>query len=313
MRRISLDAPGAAEPEEPGAEHRSSPGLLRTVVTRWRPERVPRIVYCGDTDIGAAAGYLGSLLATAGLPFVYLSSHERLDRDVRDALDEADLLILSDFPASNIDAESFARIAARRSAGMGMLMIGGWESFTGSGGGYASSPMANVLPVELATDDDRMNAARPIVVLPEQGHEILDGLSFESAPTIAGMNRVSLRPGAKLLLTAAVFDAVPVGGVSVDTAGGSDAGPAPGVAFRERERLPLLAVDDPGGGRVAALMCDLAPHWVGGFVDWGSRRIEANTPFSAVEVGDAYARFALNLVLWTAGWSVPGGAAGAGR
>jgi uncharacterized membrane protein len=65
---------------------------------------------------------------------------------------------------------------------------------------------------------------------------------------------------------------------------------------------PLLVVRDSGSGRVAALATDVAPHWVGGLVDWGEGRVTAQASGAeAIEVGDLYAKFFQQLISWTKG------------
>jgi hypothetical protein len=55
-------------------------------------------------------------------------------------------------------------------------------------------------------------------------------------------------------------------------------------------------------GRTAALLTDVAPHWVGPFVDWGRPRVAAQAPeANAIEVGGDYAQFFRQLLEWTAG------------
>jgi len=72
--------------------------------------------------------------------------------------------------------------------------------------------------------------------------------------------------------------------------------------FEPLDRHPLLVVGQYGKGRTAAFATDLAPHWVGGLVDWGEgARITAEAPDSwRVEVGDYYAKFVRNLISWVA-------------
>jgi len=43
----------------------------------------------------------------------------------------------------------------------------------------------------------------------------------------------------------------------------------------------------------------VASHWVGGFVDWGDRRITQDVAGGLVEIGNWYARFFRNLLVWT--------------
>jgi uncharacterized membrane protein len=62
-----------------------------------------------------------------------------------------------------------------------------------------------------------------------------------------------------------------------------------------KEEHSLLVVHDHRNGRVLALTTDVAPHWVGGMVDWGSRiRINGS------ELGDNYIRFLHNVLNWLA-------------
>jgi hypothetical protein len=50
---------------------------------------------------------------------------------------------------------------------------------------------------------------------------------------------------------------------------------------------PLLVTGQHGAGRVAAITTDVAPHWVGGFVDWGDARVAAQADGApAIEVGN---------------------------
>ena len=54
--------------------------------------------------------------------------------------------------------------------------------------------------------------------------------------------------------------------------------------------------------RTAALATDLAPHWCGGLVDWGKRRLKLKvTGKIQIEVGDLYVEFVSSLIKWTAG------------
>ena len=58
------------------------------------------------------------------------------------------------------------------------------------------------------------------------------------------------------------------------------------------ETHPLLVVGQHGQGRTAAIATDVAPHWVGGLVDWGDDRVTGQGDGADdVEVGDLYAQF----------------------
>jgi uncharacterized membrane protein len=70
-------------------------------------------------------------------------------------------------------------------------------------------------------------------------------------------------------------------------------------SFTEENRDVLLALGGCGDGRTAAFASDVAPHWVGGFVDWGVERITRTVAGGEVEVGGFYAAFFANLIRWT--------------
>jgi len=64
----------------------------------------------------------------------------------------------------------------------------------------------------------------------------------------------------------------------------------------DETKIPLLVVGQKGAGKTAALAFDLAPHWVGGFVDWGTGRKHVDFETGFIEVGDMYYRFVANLL-----------------
>ena len=76
---------------------------------------------------------------------------------------------------------------------------------------------------------------------------------------------------------------------------------APGgdFEFSAGAESPLLVVGECGRGRTAALATDVAPHWVGGLVDWGDGRVVQEVNAGAIDVGNLYARFFRNLLVWT--------------
>jgi hypothetical protein len=66
--------------------------------------------------------------------------------------------------------------------------------------------------------------------------------------------------------------------------------------------IPLLVTGTFGQGNTAAFCTDFAPHWVGGLVDWGKKRIKAQARNGGeVEVGEYYAQFIGQLVEWLVG------------
>jgi hypothetical protein len=69
--------------------------------------------------------------------------------------------------------------------------------------------------------------------------------------------------------------------------------------FSPGAESPLLVVGEYGRGRTAALATDVAPHWVGGLVDWGDQRVVQQVGAGFIDVGNWYARFFRNLLVWT--------------
>lgn len=282
------------------------------------------ILYCGDTTLDSAASYLAGLMSSWQWPFRYVPSDERLTPE--HVGPTTGLFIFSDYPAAQVDLMMQERIAAQVRQGAGLLMIGGWESFHGLGGNWDGTPIGDLLPVAISPTDDRVNFDQPTLVrsLGEGPicHPILAGLPWcERPPTIGGLNKVAPKPGAEPLLAALSFQAK-----VVETPGWLQATeafvenwllppkvketlisaaplrtPSQGdLVFDLHAVYPLLVVGQAGQGRVAAFTSDVAPHWVGGFVDWGTPRVAGQAPAApTVEVGGDYARFWKQLLMWT--------------
>lgn len=246
-----------------------------------------RILYLGDTHLRDAAAYLAGLLSHFGWDFDYLPS------DARPAPSQWEndygLFILSDYPAANLSAANHEALLDRVAKGAGLLMIGGWESFHGVGGDWDGTPIGNALPVEIARTDDRRNCDQPVLVRRPMDHPITRDLPWEDRPpVIGGFNQVKPKPEATVLLEACLFEA--------KRDNGGD------FTFQLSEVQPLLVVGQFQNGRTAALLTDVAPHWVGPLVDWGTPRVQAQAPnANAIEVGGNYAQFLRQLLEWTAG------------
>jgi uncharacterized membrane protein len=243
-----------------------------------------KICYLGDGNLQGAGAYLAGILIHHGLAFDYVPSTESPPPEF--AATPYAAYVISDYQASRLGNAAMTHIAARIEQGAGLVMIGGWESFHGRLGEYHLSPLAAVLPVTMQSCDDRRNFAQPCLIEKLCDHEILAGLPWEQPPGIGGINEVSAKPGAETLLAAAPFSVL-------DT--------DDDYKFVPLGRAPLLVVGRHGAGRTAALATDVAPHWVGGFVDWGDRRIVQEVGGGMIEVGNWYARFFRNLVAWAGG------------
>jgi uncharacterized membrane protein len=242
-----------------------------------------KVLYLGDTSLGGAAGYLAGVMTQAGIDYEYHASDEAFDEAWLSS--ECQAVILSDYPAANFTESQVQRLVERVQDGMGLLMIGGWESFTGQGGDYARTGLREVLPVAMAEDDDRMNNSCPCVVVRDVDHPIVADLPFDNdAPVVGGFNRLEAKTNAVTVLSVHTFNAT----ASND-----------GVRFKATEVFPLLVLGRFGRGQVVAFASDVAPHWVGGLVDWGRDRVEAQAPGAwPVEVGGHYARLFVNIIHW---------------
>ncbi len=257
-----------------------------------------RILYVGDSSLQTAAAYLGGILAHYDLAFDYVPGDQTIAAALA-AQRSRSLYIISDYPVKNMtEADQQAILAAVR-GGAGLLMIGGWGTFHGLDGLYQDSAIAEALPVTMADSDDRVNSWAPCVVEKAAEHPIIKGLPLETPPTIGGYNRIAPKTGSTVVLAARRLHVRRQG---------------QGYSFSAGDAAPLLVVGSYGKGRTAAFASDVAPHWVGGLVDWGDSRVNAQAPgggdpaspndgyaAASVEVGNHYAEFFARLVKWTAG------------
>lgn len=240
------------------------------------------ICYLGDDHLGGAAAYLAGIMEHYGLAYEHVQSTASPDEAFLRR--PYALYVISDYPAARFRAGQMEHLVGRVREGAGLAMLGGWESFHGRLGEYHRSPLAAALPVLMAEADDRRNAAQPCLVRKAADHPILAGLPWDRPPGIGGFNALRPRAGATTLLES----------VSFRVALGDE-----GFAFTAGETAPLLVVGEHGAGRTAALATDVAPHWVGGWVDWGQPRVEQAVGGGFIEVGGDYARFFRNLLVWT--------------
>lgn len=244
------------------------------------------ILYCGDTTLDSAGSYLAGLMTFFDWKFDYVPSGEKISREIIER--PHSLLILSDYPASQFATELQKIAIEQIDRGMGLLMIGGWESFHGLGGDWDAAPLAQVLPVEISASDDRINFDQPALLHPTNWHERLWHLPWlERPPTIGGINSFQARPGSDVLLTVTSFRS------TYEAATDS-------IQWKAGQSFPALVTSEKYSGRTAAFASDVAPHWVGGFVDWGPTRVTAQAPGAgAIEVGSDYAEFWRRLLSWT--------------
>ena len=245
------------------------------------------MLYFGDDDITRAAAYLCGIMTYHGIPFTRIDSRQ----SPTDALlqDSGVAFILSDYPRERFQPGQLESICDAVKNGAGLVMLGGWESYHGRLGEYHKTVLADVLPVTMLDADDRRNFSQGIILSPLQSHPILDGLPWEKPPLVGGLNEFAAKPDATVLL-----NGIPLLVTKKDG----------GFVFDYDFCMPypMLVVGKYGKGRTAALATDVAPHWVGGFVDWGQTRITQNLSNDGfVEIGADYAKFFAQLLRWVAG------------
>ncbi len=237
------------------------------------------VLFAGDGSLLNAAAYLGGAMTYNNISFDHLESGSALGLD---QLNESyDLIILSDYPRNNISEKAMKQIIAKVKSGTGFLMIGGWESFYGQTGGYSKTKIEEILPVTCMTSDDRNNYCHGLVPVPCGRHPAIGDLPWEKPPVVCGYNRVIPKKDAEIIMN---LKALKIDGSHV---------------YMDDEDIPFLILGQYFKGKTAALTTDLAPHWVGGLVDWGDKRIVCQAKGGRpVEVGEYYAKFIKNLINW---------------
>lgn len=241
-----------------------------------------RICYLGDDTLQGAAGYLAGIMSHFGLGYEHVAGSDSPDAEFTSR--QYALYVLSDYPSARFTREQMEHVVRSVRSGSGLVMLGGWESFFGRLGEYHESPLAEVLPVTMLRCDDRRNCAQPCLLWKIAEHPILEGLPWEIPPGIGGFNAVTPTVDAKTLLNCVQF---------LVRCGKNE------FEFVFGDVFPLLVVGERGSGRTTALATDAAPHWVGGLVDWGDRRIVEEVAGGVVEFGNWYAEFFRNLLVWT--------------
>jgi uncharacterized membrane protein len=134
-----------------------------------------------------------------------------------------------------------------------------------------------------------MNFPSGALIVPIRRHAMFGGLSFARPPVVCGINRTMTKPSGVVLLRAQPLHA------AIDAKGSTASIRLKSVGY------PLLVISKDPQRRIAAFTADVAPHWCGGLVDWGARRLSLPAAASErVEAGDQYVRFLSSLIRWLA-------------
>jgi uncharacterized membrane protein len=265
----------------------------------------PPVLFLGEGP--TSARYLEGVLQTAFNVTRVFGSEPFGGRTV----DDYALFVLSDYPARQLTREEQELIVRRvERGGAGLLMIGGWASFGGPRGGYHGSRVAEILPVEVAPDDDRTNTPLgTILIARREPHPAIRTIQSQEPAVVVGFNRVAARPEATVLVHGYALQvqrerAQPHLTLAATLAGHGQGGRRghllrmPVRAGLERIPTPMLSVWEWGNGRVGAFAPDVSPHWAGGIIDWGARRVKLPT---GAEIGHLYGAFLLDLCHWLCG------------
>ncbi len=228
---------------------------------------VMNILYCGDDEF--AAPYLIGGLKELG----HVVKHVEVDTPFP-AVSQAEIVVLSDYPAQQINTKAANAITGLVRGGGRLVMLGGWASFNGMGRNYFGHPISTMLPVGLEAGDDRQNVPQGLLIGRGEAMDFEYEADWTRPPVICGYNLVQSKTAAEeyVVMRPIIADETTI-----------ELG-AP---------LPLVVAQDFGKGRVVCCMTDLAPHWCGGLVDWGDGRVELET---GKEVGSDYLGF-LDMVM----------------
>lgn len=197
------------------------------------------------TEYVEGAAEFTNALTNLGWQVDHVQAHAIADRMPTDAkaLSEYGCIVISDvgvntfqltprvFGRSVPDADRLALLADYVRSGGGLVMVGGYLSFAGIDGRarYASSPLAELLPVGVQHHDDRVElpaGGRPEVAA--SAHAALPPTG-DSWPALLGYNKTTAGTDATVLATIA-----------------GD---------------PLIAVREVGAGRTAVFTSDMSAHW----------------------------------------------------
>lgn len=183
-----------------------------------------------------------------------IPAHEvptRVPETVEELRSLADVIVISDvgantfllppqtFAASVADVDRTEVLRAFAERGGGLLMVGGYMTFSGIDGKarWGRTSLADALPITVLDRDDRVELTAGMVPRVTTTHPITFGLD-EEWPALLGLNEVEVKSTALELAVCAGH--------------------------------PLLAVGQYRAGRTAAFTSDLAPHWAPqAFLSWG--------------------------------------------
>ncbi len=205
------------------------------------------------SDYEEGAGIFIEALRSEGIDVSYIRAHEIGARfpETKKQLEEYNTVIISDvgansfllgpatFVRSEVTANRLAAVADYVRGGGGLVMVGGYLSFSGIDGKarYKASPLAEVLPVDMLDHDDRVERPEGVGVTVERPEHLAVRGVAGAWPALLGYNRLVAKEGS--------------------------------TTVARCDGDPLLVTCAAGEGRAVAFASDLAPHWAPpSFVKW---------------------------------------------
>lgn len=236
------------------------------------------ILYCGDSTPDGPARYLLGLIKNLHQKVFHVPPGKPIPKG---ALKKSITgIIFSDYSHRDLTREveeGLDELVRLRQSGL--LMVGGWGSFSGPFGHWQGSIIEKLLPVECLTGDDRFQFPGGAIIQLKHRTPFLNAKIFSKPPVICGLNRVRVKKGAVTLLSAKEI-------------------------IYQKGRLSLKSPGHPlfimsQHFKSAALTTDLAPHWCGGLVDWGKalRKIKISKNID-IQVGTHYIEFVSKILRW---------------
>ncbi len=266
VQKLTVALP--ALPGEPITENNSREFIVRVVEPRIRVLIVEGVI---RSEYRFLRKVLGSDPTIAVTSVIKKNKEEFYQQDSDPGIDlsrglprnqedmkKFDVVILGDIARAEFTDEQLQVLKEFVSGGAGLLAIGGYHAY--GPGGYAESPVADLLPVTIRGPSDGQSAGNfaPALTALGRGHPIFEGCEkfFEDSAnpaqpaaadgknaadiaTFDGANRVAgVKPGAEVLMV----------NPNENLPGGGD-------------KMPVVAVQQFGAGRVIALTADTTWKW----------------------------------------------------
>ncbi|TWU23186.1 hypothetical protein Pla52o_27210 [Novipirellula galeiformis] len=159
-----------------------------------------------------------------------------------------DIYIIGDLDADAIGRKQLEQLAQTVSEGAGLVMLGGYHNY--DAGGYANSPLADVLPIKL-------DASRRIDIASDRGASVRQQIEGPITMNLARAHPITDLGGSDPAKIWASLPPLPGANRFV----GPKVAPGVQVLLETPEKDPLLVVGEYGQGRTAAIAFDSTWRW----------------------------------------------------